>query len=215
MRTPSERDEPCDTRGMRMSGPWIVLVILAHPAFADDDPKPYPVPVQPDPGDPKPYPVPVNPPDQPKPPDQKPPDQPKPPDPKPPEQAKPPDQPKPPDPTKPPAQKPPSQQQPPVQKIEPTAPTPEEPPPPHETPPPKRDEPPEQISNEPLHGNEKISDIIVKKNTKTTADTVELIARIDVGDEFTADMIERIRHDLVSSGLFSDVDVFWDRLVGK
>jgi len=28
-------------------------------------------------------------------------------------------------------------------------------------------------------------------------------------------MIERIRHDLVSSGLFSEVDVYWDLLVGK
>jgi outer membrane protein assembly factor BamA len=205
-----------------MSATWVCLAILARAAFADD-PKPYPVPVQPDPGDPKPYPVPVTPPDQ-QPPDQKPPDQ-KPPDQKPPEakppdakppDAKPPDA-KPPDakppvkPATPPSQQPPSQQ-PPVRIDSSGTPLPDAPPRREE---PRHDEPPEQISNEPLTGSEKIGEIIVRKNTKTIAETVELIARIDVGDDFTADMIERIRHDLVSSGLFSDVEVYWDRLVGK
>src|SRR5262249_1144157 len=47
-------------------------------------------------------------------------------------------------------------------------------------------------------------------NTKTTADTVELISRIDVGDDWSPELVDLIKQRLVSSGLFSDVDVFWD-----
>ena len=53
-----------------------------------------------------------------------------------------------------------------------------------------------------------IRDIVVEGNTKTTTDTVEVIAKISVGDDWSADMIERVRADLVSSGLFKDVDVY-------
>lgn len=55
-----------------------------------------------------------------------------------------------------------------------------------------------------------IRDIVVEGNTKTTTDTVELIAKIDVGDDWTSDMLDRIKADLVSSGLFKDVDAFWE-----
>jgi outer membrane protein assembly factor BamA len=55
-----------------------------------------------------------------------------------------------------------------------------------------------------------IRDIVVEGNTKTTTATVELIARIEVGDDWTSDMLERIKHDLVSSGLFRDVDGFYE-----
>jgi len=55
-----------------------------------------------------------------------------------------------------------------------------------------------------------IRDIVVEGNTKTTTDTVELIAKIDVGDDWTSDMLDRIKADLVSSGLFKDVDGFWE-----
>lgn len=65
-----------------------------------------------------------------------------------------------------------------------------------------------------LNGNEKISEIIVTDNTKTTSDTVALIARIEVGDDFTADMSERIKHDLVSSGLFKSAEVYYDKVAG-
>jgi outer membrane protein assembly factor BamA len=51
-----------------------------------------------------------------------------------------------------------------------------------------------------------IRDIVVEGNTKTTTATVELIAKIDVGDDWTNDMLDRIKHDLVSSGLFRDVE---------
>lgn len=55
-----------------------------------------------------------------------------------------------------------------------------------------------------------IREIVVEGNTKTTTDTVELIAKIEVGDDWTSDMLDRIKADLVSSGLFKDVDGFWE-----
>ncbi len=57
---------------------------------------------------------------------------------------------------------------------------------------------------------EEITAIIVEDNTKTTPDTVELIARISVGDDWTPEMVDAIKARLVSCGLFSDVTVFWD-----
>ena len=57
---------------------------------------------------------------------------------------------------------------------------------------------------------ETIRDIVVEGNTKTTTETVQLIAKIDVGDEWTNDMLDRIKTDLVSSGLFKEVDGFWE-----
>jgi outer membrane protein assembly factor BamA len=57
---------------------------------------------------------------------------------------------------------------------------------------------------------DEIRDIVVEGNTKTTSATVELIARIEVGDDWTSDMLDRIKADLVSSGLFNDVAGFWE-----
>jgi outer membrane protein insertion porin family len=57
---------------------------------------------------------------------------------------------------------------------------------------------------------DEIRDIVIEGNTKTTSDTVELIARIGVGDDWTSDMLERIKADLVSSGLFKEVDGYWE-----
>jgi outer membrane protein insertion porin family len=51
---------------------------------------------------------------------------------------------------------------------------------------------------------EEIKEIQVDENTKTTDDTVALICRIDVGDDWEADMIEICRKRLISSGLFRD-----------
>ncbi len=56
-----------------------------------------------------------------------------------------------------------------------------------------------------------IRDIVVEGNTKTTSATVELIARIDVGDDWTNDMLDRVKRDLVSSGLFRDVEAFFEQ----
>lgn len=55
---------------------------------------------------------------------------------------------------------------------------------------------------------DEIKEIQVDENTKTSDDTVALIARIEVGDEWNLDMIEEIRARLISSGLFRDVTVF-------
>jgi outer membrane protein assembly factor BamA len=57
---------------------------------------------------------------------------------------------------------------------------------------------------------EEIGEIVVEGNTKTTTDTVELIARIDTGDNWSPDMVDQIKLRLVSSGLFSNVDVFYE-----
>src|SRR5215213_4152522 len=51
---------------------------------------------------------------------------------------------------------------------------------------------------------EEIKEIRVEENKKTTADTVALICRIDIGDEWNNDMIETCRLRLISSGLFRD-----------
>ncbi len=54
-----------------------------------------------------------------------------------------------------------------------------------------------------------IRSIVVEENTKTNSDTVALIARIDVGDDWTADMVDAVKARLVTSGLFKDVEVYW------
>jgi outer membrane protein assembly factor BamA len=61
---------------------------------------------------------------------------------------------------------------------------------------------------------EEIRDILVIGNTKTTTDTVELIAQIDIGDEWKTELKEQIEKRLVSSGLFSEVEVYWEAVPG-
>lgn len=56
-----------------------------------------------------------------------------------------------------------------------------------------------------------IREIIVEGNTKTTTATVELIAGIDTGDDWENPMLDEIKLRLVSSGLFRDVEAFWDQ----
>jgi outer membrane protein insertion porin family len=51
---------------------------------------------------------------------------------------------------------------------------------------------------------EEIKEIQVDENKKTTSDTVALICRISVGDEWAAEMAETCRLRLISSGLFRD-----------
>ncbi len=61
---------------------------------------------------------------------------------------------------------------------------------------------------------ERIAEIVVEENKKTTSDTVELIAKIEVGDDWSPDMAEGIKRNLVSSGLFKDVEVFTEPVKG-
>ncbi len=55
-----------------------------------------------------------------------------------------------------------------------------------------------------------IQEIVVEDNEKTTSDTVELIAKVEVGDEWTPELVDLIKTRLVSSGLFKDVEVFYE-----
>lgn len=59
-----------------------------------------------------------------------------------------------------------------------------------------------------------VRDIAVQDNTKTTPETVALISRLRVGDEWTPDMAQILRDRLVTSGLFKDVEVYWEPMDG-
>lgn len=53
-----------------------------------------------------------------------------------------------------------------------------------------------------------IREIVVEENTKTDSDTVALIAGIEIGDDWTLDMIEKVKQKLEASGLFKEIKVF-------
>jgi outer membrane protein insertion porin family len=55
---------------------------------------------------------------------------------------------------------------------------------------------------------QRIVEIEVFNNTKTTDDTVILVANVSKGDRFSLELLDRIRQDLVTSGLFKEVEVF-------
>jgi len=57
---------------------------------------------------------------------------------------------------------------------------------------------------------DEIKDIVVEGNTKTTSDTVILIARIDVGDDWNISMVDVVKQRLQSCGLFNDIEVFFE-----
>ncbi len=61
---------------------------------------------------------------------------------------------------------------------------------------------------------ERIVEIEVVENTKTNDATVRLIADVDTGDAFSYDLLDRVRGDLVNSGLFKDVQVIAVPAVG-
>ena len=61
---------------------------------------------------------------------------------------------------------------------------------------------------------EKIKLIEVADNSKTTDETVLVIAGVDVGDNFELTDIARIQGDLVGSGLFKSVEVFSEPVPG-
>ena len=55
---------------------------------------------------------------------------------------------------------------------------------------------------------ERIAEIDVAENSKTSDETVLAIADVEVGDTFTFGLADRVKVDLVNSGLFKDVNVF-------
>ena len=65
-----------------------------------------------------------------------------------------------------------------------------------------------------LASADSIAAIVVEENTKTTSETVELIGKIAVGDDWTPDMGDEVKRNLVSSGLFKDVEVFTEPVKG-
>ena len=56
-----------------------------------------------------------------------------------------------------------------------------------------------------------IREILIVENSKTTDDTVLYIAGIEEGDQWDQEIQEKVKRDLVSSGLFKQVDVFSER----
>jgi outer membrane protein assembly factor BamA len=66
----------------------------------------------------------------------------------------------------------------------------------------------------PLVGAATIKRIVVEENTKTADDTVILISKLEVGDSWTADMMDTVKTELISSGLFKDVVVYWTTVEG-
>jgi outer membrane protein assembly factor BamA len=59
---------------------------------------------------------------------------------------------------------------------------------------------------------EKIGQIVVVENAKTTDDTVLFIANIEKGDDWSEDVKAAVIVELVSSGLFKSIDVFSEQL---
>ena len=57
-----------------------------------------------------------------------------------------------------------------------------------------------------------VGELVIDDNTKTTDETVRYLAGVDEGDPFRPDDIARIESDLVDSGLFKDVQVFYETL---
>ena len=55
---------------------------------------------------------------------------------------------------------------------------------------------------------ERIREIVVLENYKTTAETVRYIAGVEEGDDWDEDQKAEVRAELVSSGLFKEVDLF-------
>ncbi|RMH41523.1 MAG: FtsQ-type POTRA domain-containing protein [Deltaproteobacteria bacterium] len=61
---------------------------------------------------------------------------------------------------------------------------------------------------------DKIKEIVVEENTKTSDETVLLIADVEPGDEFSYQLLDEIRVRLVSSELFKSVEVFSEPVPG-
>ena len=61
---------------------------------------------------------------------------------------------------------------------------------------------------------ERVAEVRVDGNTKTTDAIVKLIADVEPGDELDSSTVDRVRRDLVSSGLFRDVEVYWEPATG-
>jgi len=61
---------------------------------------------------------------------------------------------------------------------------------------------------------DKIKQILVEENHKTTDETVLLIADVEVGDDWNMTMVDEIKANLVNSGLFKEAEVYYDAVPG-
>src|SRR5687767_4850703 len=57
---------------------------------------------------------------------------------------------------------------------------------------------------------EVVRDIRIRDNARTEDETIRSIAGIDIGDTMEVHTLEEVRERLNTSGLFADVDVFWE-----
>jgi outer membrane protein assembly factor BamA len=57
---------------------------------------------------------------------------------------------------------------------------------------------------------EVVRDIRIRDNARTEEETIRSIAGIDIGDTMEVHTLEEVRERLSTSGLFADVDVFWE-----
>jgi outer membrane protein assembly factor BamA len=61
---------------------------------------------------------------------------------------------------------------------------------------------------------EVITEIRIIDNTKTDVNTVEYLANVKVGQLLTPELVELVRQNLLSAGLFKDVLVYWEPAPG-
>ena len=57
---------------------------------------------------------------------------------------------------------------------------------------------------------QKITDVRVRDNVRTNEDTIRATAGIAIGDTLETDTLEKVRERLNNSGLFADINVFWE-----
>lgn len=57
---------------------------------------------------------------------------------------------------------------------------------------------------------EVITDVRIRNNNRTSEDTIRAMAGIDLGQELESQTLELVRERLNTSGMFADVDVFWE-----
>jgi outer membrane protein assembly factor BamA len=65
-------------------------------------------------------------------------------------------------------------------------------------------------SGQALAIGEQVTDVKVMDNARTEESTVRSIAGVSIGDTLEADTLDRVRERLNTSGLFADVNVWWE-----
>jgi len=64
----------------------------------------------------------------------------------------------------------------------------------------------------PAHAvGEEVTDVRVLGNVRTEEETIRSIAGVTIGDTLGADTLDMVRERLANSGLFADVNVWWEQ----